>query len=234
MQPTVKKLIVSLVASASLAALTAGVASGQVADPGTSTTEATVTTLASVESSTTVAPVESSTTVAPVPTDVTTTTLGVVETAGAKVTAGQLSLGTEFEKKTDANCTAEGTLAGGGLNVYTDEDNKIGAFYGLATLGGNQIAVATVELGPLPLAITAYRSMGPCNVDVIGIGNYSATANTATLDGIGYGAFPGDYANKLTQTLTVDTTTTPADLDLAAVKALLEQERPPVDPPAGS
>jgi len=227
-QPTLRKLIVSLAVSGSLAALLAGVASGQEGDPGPTTTVAETTTTVA-ETTTTIA--ETTTTTA-VP-DVTTTSLGVVETAGAKVTAGQLSLGTEFESMTSANCTAEGSLAGGGLNVYTDEENKLGAYYGLATFGANQIAVATVELGPLPLAITAYRSMGPCNVDVIGIGNYSATANTATFDGIGYGAFPGDYANRLTQTLTVDTTTTPADLDLAAVKALLEVERPPVDPPAG-
>lgn len=230
MQPMMKKFIVSLVASASLAALTAGVASGQ-EDPGTSTTTTVETSTTVPADTTTTVPGDTTTTVAP---DVTTTTLGVVETAGAKVTAGQLSIGTEFDVKTDANCTAEGSLAGGGVNVYTDEENKLGAYYGLATLGGNQVAVATVELGPLPLAITAYRSVGPCGVDVVGIGNYSATATTATLDGIGYGAFPGDYANKITQTLTVDTTTTPADLDLAAVKALLEVERPPVDPPAGS
>lgn len=229
MQPMMKKFAVSLVASAALAALTAGVASGQEDPTPTTAPDTSTTTVADTSSTTTL--VETPPTQ---PADVTTTTLGVVETAGAKVTAGQISLGTEFDTKTDANCTVEGSLAGGGLNVYIDDENKLGAFYGLATLGGNQVAVATVELGPLPLAITAYRSIGPCNVDVIGIGNYSATASTATLDGIGYGAFPGDYANRLTQTLTVDTTTSPADLDLAAVKALLEQKRPPVDPPAGS
>lgn len=226
-----KRMFASIVLSLLVAAALTGTASGQEAPTTTlepSTTLEPTTAAPTTASPTTEAP---ATTVAQDPgstTEAPTTTLGVIDAAGERVGTGSLAIGTEFDAKTTESCGVSGSLNGQELNIYNDEESKIGAYYGMASLGGNNVVIATVELGPLPLAVTAYRSVGSCNVDVVGIGAYSATASTATLDGIGFGVYPGDYASRLSQSLNVTATSGPATLDLAAAQALLEVPRPTI------
>ncbi len=190
--------------------LTAGTAAGQ--------TDTTTTTVAADTTTTTAAPdtttVPDSSTTTTLPVGPTTTTIPQVALPGELVTAGTLSVGATFKTDTDSNCTASGSVAGGEINLIRDQAGNIGAVYGKATLGGTTAGLVMVGLGPLPVAITAFRTVGVCNQDIVGIGTYSSTASSATFGSVGYGLFPKDYATNVAVSLDTSATSPSASLNL--------------------
>ena len=214
-----RKILVGIGAAVSVLSIWTTSASGQV-DP-TTTTVPDVTT-------TTVAP-DTTTTVDPGPTTTVTpssTTIPQVDLPGEHVTVGTLELGATFKTETTSSCTATGSVAGGEVNIMKDTDGKIGAVYGKATLGATTSGLVVVELGPLPLAVGAFRTIGTCNQDVVGIGGYSATPTTAEFKGVGYGAFPNDYADSMSVKLDVSSTEAGGSLNLQSAYDFLATPRP--------
>ncbi len=210
--------------------LWAGAASGQATDPTTTeapttTTEAPTTTAAPT---TTQAPDVTTTTAAPAP-DVTTTTAPII-LPGENITDGTLTIGATFDTHIESNCSLTGSLAGQEMNILKDNDGKIGLTYGKATLGGGQAGLVMLELGPLPLAIAASRTIGGCNQDIVAIGSYAATPTTANFSGIGYGLYPNDFATKVTVDLTANASVAPGNLDLQSAYDFLAAPRPAAAP----
>lgn len=217
---------VAFVVSLAVLGLTAGTASGQTTDDSTTTTsaapDATTSTVAPDTTTTTAAPDTTTTTV---PGEPTTTTIPPVALPGELVTSGTLSVGATFKTQSSNDCTATGAVDGGQVNIIRDQKGNIGAVYGKATLGDTQAGLVMVGLGPLPLAITAFRTVGTCNQDVVGIGTYASTASTATFSSIGYGLFPNDYATKVAVSLDASATVPTAALNLQDAYAFLATPR---------
>ena len=201
------------------ASLWASSASGQTTTtvPDTTTVLDTTTT---VPDTTTIAP-DPTTTVDPGP----TTTVPII-LPGEHVTAGSITLGTTFKNAVESNCSLTGALDGQNMNIVKDETGKIGAVYGKATLGGGDAGLVMIELGPLPMAIAAFRTTGGCNQDVVGIGSYAATATTSKLSAIGYGLYPNDFATNVSVDLNVVSSEAPGSLDLQSAYDFLAAPRP--------
>jgi len=145
---------------------------------------------------------------------------------GEKITAGSINVGATFSTKVDASCELSGSLAGQEMNFVKDEAGKLGAIYGKASVGGGEVGLVMVALGPLPMAIAAYRTTGACNQDVVGIGAYAATPNSADLSSVGYAIYPNDYLSSVRVSLTVGASEAPATLDLQAATDFLLAPRP--------
>jgi hypothetical protein len=216
---------VAFVVSLAVFGLSAGSASGQTTDDTTTSTtvapDATTTTVAP-DTTTTLGLPDSTTTL---PVGPTTTTIPQIALPGEHVTDGTLSVGATFKTLTGGDCTASGSVAGGEVNIIRDQNNNIGAVYGKATLGSTQAGLVMVGLGPLPLAITAFRTVGTCNQDVVGIGTYASTASTATFDSVGYGMFPKDFASKVSVSLDTSATEPTASLNLQSAYDFLATPR---------
>ncbi|HKY17077.1 MAG TPA: hypothetical protein VJM33_19270 [Microthrixaceae bacterium] len=159
------------------------------------------------------------------PPDVTTTTEPIV-LPGEHIDGGSLILGARFENTPGSDCQVEGSLVGQQMNLIRHETGMIGAVYGKADLGGGQLGLVMVQLGPLPTAVIAYRAMGTCNQDMVGMGGFSSTDTGARFEGIGYGLFPGDFANFVTADVTVTASGGEPSLDIQAAYDFLAQERP--------
>ena len=189
----------------------AGPAAGQTDE---STTVAPTTESPTTEAPTTAAPTtEAPTTEAPT-TTAPEVTIPPIELPGEQITAGSLTIGTTYHTETDAGCTMRGSLAGQEMNLVKDEVGNVGAVYGRAALDGGEVGLVMVELGPLPMAIAAYRATGACNQDVVGIGAYDATPTSAVLSSVGYSIFPDDYLDNVTIDVQVGASAAPATLDL--------------------
>jgi hypothetical protein len=218
---------VAFVVSLAVFGLTAGPASGQTTDGSSTTTTVapdTTTTTAPPDATTSTVPPDSTTTTSP-STGPTATTIPQVALPGEHVTDGTLSVGATFKTLTGGDCTASGSVAGGEVNVIRDQNSNIGAVYGKATLGSTQAGLVMVGLGPLPLAITAFRTVGACNQDVVGIGTYASTTSTATFDSVGYGLFPKDFATKVSVSLDASATEPTASLNLQSAYDFLATPR---------
>lgn len=214
--------VVSVVTAAiALSSVPAGSQTGE----STTTTEAATTTTEAVTTTTEAA---TTTTEAPPTTlAITSTTIPQVDLPGEHVTAGQLSLGASFKEQTAASCTVSGSVAGGEVNIIKDEAGNIGVVYGKADLGAGQGGVVMVALGPLPLAIGAFRTTGTCNQDVVGIGSYEGTPTSAKLSSVGYGIYPQDFANLVEIELQVSATEPTASLNLQSAYDFLAAPREP-------
>lgn len=216
---------VAFVVSLAVFGLTAGSASGQTTDSTTTTVAPDVTTTTVAPDTTTTTATSDSTTTTIPATGPTTTTIPQIALLGEHVTDGTLSVGATFKTLTGGDCTASGSVAGGEVNIIRDQNNNIGAVYGKATLGSTQAGLVMVGLGPLPLAITAFRTVGTCNQDVVGIGTYASTASTATFDSVGYGMFPKDFASKVSVSLDASATEPTASLNLQSAYDFLATPR---------
>ena len=166
----------------------------------------------------------STTTVDPGPTT-TSTIPQPAELPGEHVTAGTIELGANFRSEVASTCYMSGSVAGGEINIVKDEAGKIGAVYGKANIGSGDIGLVMVELGPLPMAVTAFRTTGQCNQDVVGIGGYQATPTSATFSSIGYGLFPNDFANNVSVILNVGGTDAGGSLNLQSAYDFLATPR---------
>ena len=211
-----RKILVGLGAAACVFSAWTSSASGQV-DPTTTLPDVTTTT---ADVPTTTVAQSTTTVVAP------STTIPQIALPGEHVTGGTLDVGATFKAATASNCTATGNVAGGEINIMKDTDGKIGAVYGKATLGATTSGLVVVELGPLPLAVGAFRTIGTCNQDVVGIGGYTATPTSAQFQGVGYGAFPSDYADSVSVNLSVTGTEAGGSLNLQSAYDFLAAPRP--------
>jgi hypothetical protein len=218
-------LSVAFVVSLAVLGLTAGTASGQTDDTTTTTVAPDTTTTAPPDTTTTVVPDTTTTTAPAATTSTTLAPLPPVALPGELVTGGDLTVGATFKTQTGSDCTATGSVAGGQVNVIRDQNGNIGAVYGKASLDSTQAGLVMVGLGPLPLAISAFRTVGTCNQDVVGIGTYSSTATGASFSSVGYGMFPNDFATNVTVNLTGAATVPTAALDLQAAFAFLATPR---------
>ena len=227
-----------------MASLWSGTAASQVAPPP-ETTAAPTTAAATTEAPTTAAATTAAATTAPPTTaaggtaPVTTAAGGTapastapavsipqVDLPGQQIKSGTLTVGAIFKEKTGSTCQMSGSLAGQEMNVMLDENGRIGATYGQATIGGGQVGLVMVELGPLPMAVTAFRTTGACNQDVVGIGAYDATATTAEFKSVGFAMFPNDYLDDVRVSLSVGSSAAPATLDLQKAYDFLAAPRP--------
>lgn len=213
-----KRLIAGVSIAAAAVMLSAVPAASQTDSTTTTVDVATTTTEAPAPTTTVATP----TTVAAAPTS---TTIPQVDLPGEHVTAGDLTLGATFKEQVAASCTVSGSVAGGEMNIIKDEAGNIGVVYGKADLGAGSAGVVMVGLGPLPVAIGAFRTTGTCNQDVVAIGSYSATASTAKLDSVGYGLYPRDFANNVTIELNVAATEPTASLNLQSAYDFLAAPR---------
>jgi len=214
--------VVSVVVSA--VALSAAPAASQTDESTTTVVESTTTTVAEPTTTTSTVAEATTTTVAsqaaPTP-----TTIPQVDLPGEHVTAGQLSLGASFREQTAASCNVSGSVAGGEMNIIKDEAGNIGVVYGKSDLGAGQAGVVMVALGPLPLAIGAFRTTGTCNQDVVGIGAYEGSPTSAKLSSVGYGLYPQDFANLVEIELQVSATEPTASLNLQSAYDFLAAPR---------
>jgi hypothetical protein len=193
-------------------------ASGQT-DP-TTTVDPLSTTTVDPLSTTTVDPL-STTTIDPLSTS--TTTLPPLP--GEAITNGTVTLGAQLKDKPAGGCSVSGSLAGQQMNLVRNEAGIIGAVYGKAQMGADTAGMLMVQLGPLPTAVLVYRSVGTCNQDVIGIGGFGATATTANFSGIGFAAYPGDFAKYVTAQVSVGNSGGVANLDLQSASDFLTAPR---------
>ncbi len=92
-------------------------------------------------------------------------------------------------------------------------------------MGADTAGMLMVQLGPLPTAVIVYRSVGTCNQDVVGIGGFGATATSANFSGIGFAAFPGDFAQYVTADVDVGTSGGAPNLDLQSASDFLTAPR---------
>lgn len=208
----------------SLAAWT-GTAAGQTDEDPTSTTEAPPTSV--VEPEPTVPepePEPDPEPPAPEP-EQPPVTIEPVDLPGENITSGTMSVGATYHTKVENDCSLSGGIGGQEMNLVRDEAGNIGAIYGRAAFGGGEVGLLLIELGPLPMAITAYRATGACNHDVIGIGGFDSTPNSAELNSIGYSAYPDDYLDNVHVSLQVNGTQTPAVLDLQSAFEFLTSGR---------
>jgi hypothetical protein len=204
---------------ASVVLMVAPAASGQT-DP-TTTVDPLSTTTVDPLSTTTVDPL-STTTVDPLST--TTTTLNL-PLPGEAITNGTVTLGAQLKDKPAGGCQVSGSLAGQQMNLVLNEAGNIGAVYGKAQMGADTAGMLMVQLGPLPTAVIVYRSVGTCNQDVIGIGGFGATPTTANFSGIGFAAYPGDFAQYVTAQVTVGNAGGAPNLDLQSAQDFLTAPR---------
>lgn len=229
-----KRIVVTTVGSLALmASVWSGTAASQV-EPPPDTTEA-PTTAAPTTAAPTSPPTTDPSGTAPATTDPSGTapattaapvSIPPVELPGEQITSGTLTVGGIYHTQTGSTCELSGSLAGQEMNIMYDEAGKIGATYGQATLSGGDVGMVMVELGPLPMAVTAFRTTGACNQDVVGIGAYDATATTAEFDSVGYSIFPNDYLDKVRVSLRVGASKAPATLDLQKAYDFLAAPRP--------
>jgi hypothetical protein len=205
----VKRILFGTSVLVSLALAWGGVAGGQ-EDPTTTTTESPTTTEPPPPTSTTI----------PQPD----------ELPGEYVTAGTLRVGASFRDEVASNCYVEGPIGGAEMNIVKGDTGNIGALYGRANLGGD-VGIVMIQLGPLPMAVTAFRTTGQCNQDVVGIGGYESTPTSATLNAaVGYGLYPNDYAENVTVELNVSGTAPGGNLNLQGAYDFLMEPRPPAPP----
>jgi hypothetical protein len=209
--------------------LTVAPASGQTGttttvDPLSTTTVdplSTTTTVDPLSTTTTVDPL-STTTVAPLST--TTTTLNV-QLPGEAINIGTMSLGAQLRAKPTDGCAISGSLAGQQMNLVRTETGNIGAVYGKAQMGNDTAGMLMVEIGPLPMALIVYRSVGTCNQDVLGIGGFSASPTSANFSGIGFAAYPGDFAKYVMAHVDVGNSGGTPNLDVQAAEDFLTAKR---------
>ena len=180
---------------------------------------------ATTEAPTTTAPAPVETTTTLVPT-VPPTTIPQIALPGEHVTSGELHLGASFEHADASSCTVSGSVAGGEMNVLKDEGGNIGAVYGKANLGAAEAGMVMVALGPLPIAIGAFRTTGACNQDVVTIGSYTSSPTSAALTSVGYGLYPKDFASSVDISLEVGATEPTASLNLQGAYDFLAAARP--------
>jgi len=146
---------------------------------------------------------------------------------GENITSGSLNLGATLKNKTGSSCEAAGTVGNQQMNIMRDDEGNVGAVYGKATMGANEVGMAMVHLGPLPIAIGAFRSNGPCDVDAVGFGAFSATPNSADLTAQdGYALYPGDALTNFRVSVTVGDSKVPAVLNLQEAYDFLVVPRP--------
>ncbi len=208
----------------SLAAWT-GTAAGQV-DESTTTTEAPATTVVEEPEPTVPEPTQPEpTTPEPTVPEAPPVTIEPVELPGEQITSGTMSVGATYHTKVESDCSLAGGVGGQEMNLVRDEAGNIGAIYGRAAFGGGEVGLLLIELGPLPMAITAYRATGACNHDVIGIGAFDSTPTSAELNSIGYSAYPDDYLDNVHVSLQVDASQAPAVLDLQSAFEFLTSGR---------
>ncbi len=170
-------------------------------------------------------PEEPTTTTTEVPAPEIPTTTVPIDLPGEHIVDGSLALGARFANKTESNCETQGSLSGQQMNLVRTETGNIGGVYGKADIGGSSTGLVMIQLGPLPTAIVAYRATGGCEQDVVGLGGFSSTPTSAKFEGIGYGAFPGDFASFVSADVTVTQAGAPATLDLEAASAFLSTPR---------
>jgi hypothetical protein len=154
-----------------------------------------------------------------------TSTIPPMDLPGEYVIDGSMTLGSRFQEMVQSNCQAQGSLGGQEMNLVRNETGNIGGVYGKADIGGSSVGLVMVQLGPLPTAVVAYRATGTCEQDVVGIGGYGATPTTARFEGIGFGAFPGDFAEFVTVDVTVSQAGGEPSLDLQAAYDFLAAPR---------
>jgi hypothetical protein len=212
--------VVTAVVVVTAAVALAAPASGQT-DPTVTVPEPT-TTVVEVPTTTVTVPEAPTTTLVPT----TPVTVPQIDLPGEHVTVGDLHLGASFEDADASSCTVSGSVAGGEMNVMRDEVGSIGAVYGKANLGAAEAGLVMVALGPLPVAIGAFRTTGSCNQDVVAVGSYEATPTSATLTSVGYGLFPKDFATSVEVSLQVGATEPTASLDLQGAYDFLAVKRP--------
>jgi hypothetical protein len=214
-------VIAVVVVGGAIAAFTAP-ASGQIEEPTTTVAEV-PTTVVEAPTTTVAAPEEPTTTLVPTTPP---TTIPQIDLPGEHVTSGELHLGASFEKAEASSCTVSGSVAGGEMNVMKDEAGNIGAVYGKANLGAAEAGVVMVALGPLPVAIGAFRTTGSCNQDVVTIGSYVSSPTSASLSSVGYGLYPKDFAPTVDISLDVASTEPTASLNLQGAYDFLAAARP--------
>jgi hypothetical protein len=219
----VKRLAIVTIAAVAALGIAAGPASGQT--DSTTTTVAPSTTTTVVPATTTTVAAATTTTAAPTPTT-TAPAPPPIALPGEHVAGGQLQVGATFAHASASSCSLSGSVAGGQVNVMKDEKGNIGVVYGKASLGSGDAGLVMVALGPLPLAIGAYRATGSCNQDVIAVGPYRSTPTSTSMDGIGYGLYPKDFAPTVHVSLDVAGTQPTAALDLQGAVQFLTLPRP--------
>jgi hypothetical protein len=124
-----------------------------------------------------------------------------------------------------SNCQAQGSLGSQQMNLVRNETGNIGGVYGKADIGGSSIGMVMVQLGPLPTAVVAYRATGTCEQDVVGIGGYASSPTNARFEGIGFGAFPGDFAEFVTADVNVTQAGGEPNLDIQSAYDFLSAPR---------
>jgi hypothetical protein len=204
-------LLIMSVAIASVVLLVSP-ASGQT-DDTTTTVDPGVTTTVDPGVTTTVDPLS------------TTTTSLDVPLPGEAISNGTVTLGAQLKDKPAGGCQVSGSLAGQQMNLVRNEAGNIGAVYGKAQMGADTAGMLMIQLGPLPMAVIVYRSVGTCNQDVVGVGGFGATATTANFSGIGFAAFPGDFAQYVTAQVTVGGSGGAPNLDLQSASDFLTAPR---------
>ncbi len=216
-----KRILITSVAAVlmSVTATTGPAASQTTTDVPTTTVDPGPTTTVDPGPTTTVDPLAPTTTSAPV-------SIPPVELPGEQITAGSINVGASYSTQIDATCELSGSLAGQEMNLVKDEVGNIGAVYGKASVGGGEVGLVMVELGPLPMAIAAFRTTGACNQDVVGIGAYASTPTSADLSSVGYSIYPSDYLNNVRVSVTVGSSQAPAALDMQAANDFLLAPRP--------
>jgi hypothetical protein len=198
------------------------------AQTGTTTTvDPLSTTTVDPLSTTTVDPL-STTTVDPLSTttvDPLTTTTVPVQLPGEAINIGSVAMGAQLRAKPSDGCSVSGSLAGQQMNLVRTETGNIGAVYGKAQMGNDTAGMLLVEMGPLPMALLIYRSVGTCNQDVLGIGGFSSTAASANFSGIGFASFPGDFAKYVMAHVDVSNSGGTPNLDVQSATDFLTAPR---------
>lgn len=191
----------------------------------------TTTTVADPETTTTLADGgETTTTVETAPP--TTIDLSTVVLPGQAVTSGRLGLDLQFKDHPEADCNTNFDLAGGSMNIVSDDDGNVGATYGMVNTDstGGKAGVLVIKLGALPAAVAVVTMTGPCTVDALGIGNYDAGPDFAKFDGVGAGVKSSDIADGMfAEHMRIDTTITGSaetpNLDLHQLETLIMRPR---------
>ncbi len=195
-----------------------GTASGQ--EP-TTTVEPPTTTVEPPTTTTEFIPGPTTTIDVPAP----TSTIPPIDLPGEYIIDGSMTLGARFQEKVQSNCQAQGSLNGQEMNLVRNETGNVGGVYGKADIGGSSVGLVMVQLGPLPTAIVAYRATGTCEQDVVGIGGFGNSPTTARFEGIGFGAFPGDFAEFVTVDVSVTQAGGAPSLNLQAAYDFLAAPR---------
>ena len=223
---TLKRFISLMTAGVLLSlSLSAASASGQTVTTTTVDPAATTTTV-DPAATTTLPPDTTLPPATTLPAGPTTTVPPVLQ--GEHITSGTMAVGATYHTQVDSSCALQGDLLGQEMNIILNEAGNIGTVYGKATLGGGDVGLVMVELGPLPMAIVAFRTTGGCNQDVVGIGSYSSSPTVAGFNGGGYSIFPGDFLESVAVGVTVNSSVAPGLLDVQAATDYLNSPRVPV------